>query len=64
MWSQNDIPQCNAGRNRKPETVDELVLRLATEIVFYCTDRNRRSRRVAIVFVTETAARAASQSYS
>src|SRR6266540_6182062 len=33
---------------------DELVLRLATEIVFYRTDRNRRSCRVAIVFATET----------
>ncbi len=22
MWSQNDISQCDAGRNRKPETVD------------------------------------------
>ena len=30
------------------------MLRLATEIAFYRTDRNRRSRRVAIVFATET----------
>ncbi len=34
--------------------VDEPVLRLATEIAFYCTDRNHRSRHVAIVFATET----------
>ena len=35
-------------------SADEPVLRLATEIAFYRTDRNRRSRRVAIVFATET----------